>query len=101
MTKNERLMLNAFISSRLEIALKRLDDSPAYMEQCRQQEKSGIAAEEMLQKLEKHERITVRRHYEGETARAGFELSEAYLQGLRDCVKISVFLEIFSAGAWQ
>ena len=98
MIENERLMLNTFIDSRLEFALKRLDDNPAYQEQCRQQGESEEVAENILHKLEKHERIAVRRHYEGETAKVCFELDEAYLQGLRDCVKLFAFLEIFSVG---
>lgn len=96
MTDSERKILGSFINSRLEIALKRLDENTDYLEQCRQQEKSGEAAEALLHKLEKEERITIRRHYEGETAKTGFELDEAYLQGLRDSIKILAFLGVFS-----
>ena len=69
MTDSERQMLDSLIDSRLEIAWKRLDGNAEYLEQCRRQEKSGEAAEELLHKLAKEERIAIRRHYEGETAR--------------------------------
>ena len=96
MTDSERIILNGLIDSRLEIAWKRLDENTAYQEQCRQQEKSGEAAEELLHKLEKEERITIRRHYEGETAKTSFELNEAYIQGLRDSMRVLAFLGVFS-----
>lgn len=96
MTNSERIILNGLIDSRLEIAWKRLDENTAYQEQCREQEKSGERAEELLHKLTKEERITIRRHYEGETAKMSFELNEAYIQGLRDSVKILASLGFFS-----
>jgi len=98
MTDSERRMLGSVIDSRLEIAMKRLEHNTEYLEQCLRQEKSGEAAEELLHKLAKEERIAVRRHYEGETAKTGLELNEAYIQGLRDSVKILAFLGVFSAG---
>ena len=99
MTDSEEKILGSLIDSRLEIALQRLDSNISYREQCREQEVSGEAAEELLHKLTKEERIAVRRHYEGETARTGYELNEAYVQGLRDCIRALIFLGAFNAQA--
>ena len=96
MTDSERKILIGLMDSRLDIALKRLNENTAYLEQCHLQEKSGEVVEELLHKLEKEEQITIRRHYEGETVKAGFEWNEAYIQGLRDSVKILAFLGAFN-----
>lgn len=96
MTNSERKILREFVSGRLDIMFDRLKDNTGYIEICEQQKISEEIADELLQKLEKDERITVRRHYEGEVIKTGIEIDEAYLQGLRDCVKILSLLGVFS-----
>jgi len=98
MTNSESIIINGLIDSRLEIAWQRLDENTVYQEQCRQQKISGQAAEGLLNKLAKAERLTIRRHYEGETAKNSLELNEAYIQGLRDCLNALILLGAFSAG---
>lgn len=95
MNDMERNAYRGVINARLEIALKGLRKNPKYIERCHQQEKSGELVEELLHQLEKDDRITIRRHYEGEIAKECDELNEAYVQGLRDCMKFLMFLDVF------
>lgn len=81
-----------FVIARTELALLRLRNNPAYIERCRQQEKGEEKVDKLLHRLNKRERIVIRRHYEGETIKQGFELDETYLQGMRDCIQILSFL---------
>lgn len=97
MTNSERKVLREFVAGRLSIMFNQLKDNARYLEICEQQDKSEAEAEELLHKLEKADRITIRRHYEGETAKSGIEIDEAYLQGLRDSVRILSMLGVFSA----
>lgn len=96
MTNSERKVLREFVAGRLSIMFNQLKDNTRYLEICEQQNKSEAEAEELLHKLEKAGRITIRRHYEGETAKSGIEIDEAYLQGLRDSVRILSLLGVFS-----
>ena len=95
MTNTERQALREFIGSRQDIALNRLVDNTQYQEMCQRQGKTSADADNALEKLEKEDRITIRRHYEGEMERTSFELDEVYLQGLRDSVKILALLGVF------
>lgn len=97
MTDSERKILREFVSGRLAIMFDRLKDNTRYLEVCEQQHKSEKFADELLHKLEKDDRITIHRHYEGEVIKTGIEIDEAYLQGLRDSVKILSLLGVFSA----
>lgn len=92
MMGTEQRAYKDFVIARIEIALLRLRNNPAYIKRCRQQEKSEEKVDKLLHKLNKRERITIRRHYEGETVKQSFELDETYLQGMRDCVQILSFL---------
>lgn len=85
-------MLKALVNMRDEIAFKRLKENTRYLEICAQQEKTEIMVEELLHCFEKDDRIFIRRHYEGETAKQGFELEAVYLQGMRDSAKVLAFL---------
>lgn len=98
MMKAEKNGYNEFIIARIEIALLRLRNNPAYMGRCRQQDKSEGKVERLLHKLNKDERITIRRHFEGQTVKQNFELNETYLQGMRDNIQILSFFNIFDKG---
>ena len=91
------MAIRAFIGSRQEIAVLNLKDNPAYQEILRQLEISGQTAVEMLHKLEKEERIAVRRHYEEEAHKFSKESDEFYLQGIRDCLSALVFFGALGA----
>ncbi len=52
--------------------------------------------EELFQRFERDERISIHHHYEGETRKHGFEIDEVYLQGLRDSIKFLAFLGAFN-----
>ena len=97
MTNSERKVLREFVSGRLAIMFDRLKENTRYIEVCEQQNNSEQVAGALLHKLEKEERITIRRHYEGEVVKTGIEIDEAYLQGLRDSVNILTLLGVFSA----
>lgn len=91
----ERNACKAFIISRIEVSLQRVKDNPEYRDYCRQQDASGDVVEELLHKLDKDDRITIRRHYEGQTTKENFELDSAYIQGLKDCFRVLSFLGAF------
>lgn len=95
MTKELQKTYQDFIIDRIESALIELNDNPAYMARCCQQNESGAVVDRLLHKLKKNERITIRRHYEGETVKESFELDAAYIQGMRDCIGILSFLDAF------
>lgn len=97
MTDTERKMLKEFVSGRLAIMFNGLKDNTRYLKVCEQQKTSEQTADELLHKLEKDERIIIRRHYEGEVVKTGIEIEESYFQGLRDSVKILTLLGVFSA----
>ncbi|MDL2258159.1 hypothetical protein LJC42_03240 [Eubacteriales bacterium OttesenSCG-928-K08] len=99
MNDNEKKIVKTLIDSRYTVALERLKENPQYAKVCQQQEVSGEAADTLLHKLEKDERITVRRHFEGETHKTGFELDAVYLQGISDCLRALVFLAVFERGS--
>lgn len=84
-----------FIMERVEAALFRCRENPAYMERCRQQDASGEVVDGLLKKLKEKERRTICRHYEGEIVKQNFELDETYLQGMRDCIYILSCLDAF------
>lgn len=94
----ERNAYKVFITSRIEVSLQRLKDNPEYNAYCRQQDASGDVVEEILHKLDKDDRITIRRHYEGQTVKENFELDSAYIQGLKDCFRALSCLSAFCAG---
>lgn len=89
MTRNA---VRTLIGAREEISFQRLNDDLDYQEVCRQQEKSEEVVEELYQQFEKPDRLTIRRHYEGEVYKTSFQLKEAYIQGLRDCFSLVHFL---------
>lgn len=95
MTDFESKMLRQFIAGRQEIVFRRLKENARYLEVCDRQKQTDTIVDELLHKLEKDERITIRRHYEGETGKTGIELNEVYLQGLRDSVRILALLGVF------
>ena len=87
-----RQALRSLIVSREELALKRLAENPDYLEICEKQKQSEGIIEELYQQFEKSDRITIRRHYEGEVHKKNLEYKEVYLQGLRDCFRLFTFL---------
>lgn len=87
-----REALRSLIGAREEQALRRLETDLDYQEVCKQQEKSEAVVEELYQKFEKADRVTVRRHYEGELHKTNYEIKTAYIQGLRDCFLLFCFL---------
>lgn len=95
MTGAECKTYKEFVTARIEVALQRLHNNPMYMERRSKQNASEEVVENLFQKLNKEDRIAIRRHYEGETVRENFELDEAYLQGMRDCIQILSFLDVF------
>lgn len=95
MTNEEREMLKTLINMREEIAMNRLKNNLQYLEVYVQQEKTENIVKELFQRFERDERISIHRHYEGETRKHGFEIDEVYLQGLKDSIKFFAFLGAF------
>lgn len=92
--------MKEFLSSRVELALERVSHNPEYMELCRSQEEGERTVAFLLEKLAKEERIVIRRHYEDDTAKKGYELDEAYIQGLRDGIRFLLYLDLFQVKGW-
>lgn len=91
MTYKKWEMLKTPISTREEAVFNRLKEIPRYLELCTQQDKMEITGEEPFHHFEKDDRIFIRRHYKGETAKRSFELEVIYLQGRQDSAKVLVF----------
>lgn len=79
MLSKERKMLNEIITLKEDIALDRLNEKEQYLDLCEQQQINEEIATALLQKLEKDDRITVRRFYEGEVRKNGLQLDEVYM----------------------
>lgn len=92
MTTETRQALGALFDSRDNLVWNRLKENPQYLELCRRQDESEKEVEELLHRFEKHDRITIRRHYEGEAEQESIASKELYVQGLRDCFKLITFL---------
>lgn len=99
MSSLEHRNIGAFINSRIEIALKRVHEDPQFLEYMRKHKESETVVDELLQKLTKDERLTIRRYNEDEMTRENFETNEIYFQGLRDCLQALSFLGVFGNGA--
>ena len=92
MTNETRQMLRALIASREEFAWNNLKENSEYLEVCKEQDKSEKVVEELYQRFDKEDRITICRHYEGEIHKQNFEIKELYIQGLRDGFQLLTFL---------
>lgn len=92
MNETTRDALRSLIDAREDFALKQLEKDPEYLSVCQEQEKTEKIVDELLMKLEKPDRITIRRHYEGELNKTDYEIKAAYIQGLRDCFSLLDFL---------
>ena len=89
MTRNA---VRTLMGAREETAFRHLEYDTDYQEICKQQKKSEEIVEELYQQFEKPDRLTIRRHYEGEIYKTSFQIKEAYIQGLRDCFSLVHFL---------
>lgn len=94
----ERNAYKMFITSRIEVSLQQIKNDPEYREVCRQQDTSGDIVEGLLHKLDKDDRITIQRHYEGQTVKENYELDSAYIQGMKDCFHLLSSLDAFQMG---
>lgn len=90
----------SFISSRVDLALERISRNPEYIELCEQQDKDQEAVDSLLKMLGEENALTVRRHYEMETARQSYEIDEAYLQGIKDAIQFLGGLGVFQVKDW-
>jgi len=96
MTDEERRMLRTFISDRSEAAYKRLKGNKEYGKICERQNETEAIVDKLLHRLDDEERLSVRRHYEGETEKHCTEGYASYIQGLQDSVRILSLLGFFS-----
>ncbi|MDR1630202.1 MAG: hypothetical protein LBS36_08340 [Oscillospiraceae bacterium] len=92
MDDTTRRAARSLIGAREELVFHTLKQDPEYQELCQQQEESGEAVEILLQKLEKDERRAIHSYYDGEIHKTGYQITGAYLQGLRDCFHLIGFL---------
>lgn len=98
MSSLEHRSIGAFINSRIEIALKRVHESPQFLEYIRKHGEDGLVVDKLLQRLKDDERVIISHYNEDEMTRENFELNEAYLQGLKDCIHALTFLGAFEEG---
>lgn len=82
MANMTRDALRSLIGSRVDIALERLEEKLEYLKICKEQEESGEIVEEFYQKFEKSDRITIRRHYEGEVEKTNLKSKKSIYRGL-------------------
>jgi hypothetical protein len=94
MTEDERNILKTLVNARTEAAILNLEDiNPRYAEVCQQQERSWLTADEILKRLPDEDRRIVLRYYEDEVHK-----DAAYLQGVKDSVKVLMFFEVLGNG---
>lgn len=97
MTETEIKAIKSLMVERQEIAYKRLKGNIPYQEICyRQYESEKIVEELYYDRFTKEERITIRRHYEGENEKEFYETNEVYIQGFKDCLKLTLILGILT-----
>jgi hypothetical protein len=90
LTEHEVKAIRGLIAERRETHLQELKSSPRHREAQKQRDELEAQAEELLAKMDKAERLTVRRFVESEIAKAGIEMNAAYLGGLTDGVELLV-----------
>jgi len=99
MTEDERNILKTLVNARTEAAILNLEDiNPRYAEVCQQQERSWLTADEILKRLPDEDRRIVLRYYEDEVHKFSFETDAAYLQGVKDGVKVLMFFGVLGSG---
>ncbi len=91
----EKNAYKMFIISRIEVSLQQLKNDSEYQECYRQQGASGDVVDELLRKLNEDDRLTIQRHYEGQTVKENYELDNAYIQGGKDCLYALSYLGAF------
>lgn len=97
MTEKEIKSIKSLIVEREEIAYKRLKGNIPYQDICERQDETEKIVEELYHdRFTKEERITIRRHYEGETEKDGMEINEVYIQGFKDCFKLVTYMGLLS-----
>ena len=84
--------MRSLIGAREDFALRQLDRNLEYQQVCERQDKSEKTVDELFERFEKEERITICRHYEGDVEKTNYEIKAAYIQGLRDCFRLFGFL---------
>ena len=83
--KNSRDSWKNLITSRIDVALERVNrDNSEYIELCQQQEKDERIVDMLLKKLDKEEQDIVRQYYDKEIEKENYELEGAYMQGVKD-----------------
>lgn len=97
MTETNQELFETFVDSRLALVLNRLRAAPHFWELHKKQEERAEIVNELLHKLEKEERIAIRRYYDEELAIEHEETLAAYVQGLRDCIHMLGFLGVFTS----
>ena len=98
---NSRSCWKGFISSRVELALGKVSRDAKYMELCECQKADEEMVDSIFGKLDQEERITVRRYYEDDTAKKGYELDEAYRQGVKDGIQFFLCLDVMQVKEWM
>jgi hypothetical protein len=95
MSRTDKETLDQFIHMRQDTAFQRLKKNKAYMTVFEKQSQSETEIDELLKKLETGDGEIFTRHREGDTELHGMELNAAYVQGLRDSVKIMILMGVF------
>lgn len=93
--ENARACRQALISSRVELALVRISQDPGYQALCREQEEKEERFQKVLEKLSDDEQEMLLRCQERLTEKERYELDEAYMQGVKDCMHMLVEMEVF------
>lgn len=102
MSRTEQIMENArtcgkaLLTSRIEMSLERAQKDPQYKELCYKWETEEKDIEQILKKLNRKERIVIRRHQEELITKENYELEEVYMQGMKDCIQLLSYLGMFS-----
>jgi len=90
-------ILRDFIGERMALAMENAKQNPRYLKHISEQVESRKLADVVLGKMQKEDKLTIRRYCESEAAKMGFEMEEIYIQGLKDCVKLFSVLGVTEA----
>lgn len=93
--KNSRESWKNLITSRIDAALERVNRSNSeYIKLCKQQEKDEKIVDMLLKKLEQEEQAVIRQYYDKEIEKENYELEGAYMQGVKDGIRLLLGLGV-------
>lgn len=93
--ENARACRQALISSRVELALVRVSQDPGDQALCKNLGDQDEQFRVSLERLSDDEQEAISQYLEQLTEKERYELDEAYMQGVKDCMHMLIEMEMF------